>query len=248
MLRFMTTYVPIDLPRQHDDELWRIVPEHKTNAISSYGRVWSLFLGRPRKPTLSNSGYLRVSLPRGGHLSVHRLVALVFVPGHFDGAEVNHKDGDKAHNHYSNLEWVTRAENNAHAFATGLQSTKLSSSDIERLKNIATTTTRPLIDIAEEFGVSAQYVGQLLKGKHRGQDSTNLDHRPLRGKLSKQQAQDLISELRSGDQVSVVVLAEKYGVSPANVSNIIAGRTWKSLTGGPIKARLIGRWGAHTKE
>ena len=42
---------------------------------------------------------------------IHRLVAKYFVPGYFDGAVVNHKDGNNRNNHASNLEWVTQREN-----------------------------------------------------------------------------------------------------------------------------------------
>lgn len=43
--------------------------------------------------------------------SIHRLVAEYFVPGYFDGAVVNHIDGNNRNNCYTNLEWVTTAEN-----------------------------------------------------------------------------------------------------------------------------------------
>ena len=42
---------------------------------------------------------------------VHRLVAKYFVSGYFDGAVVNHKDGNNRNNHASNLEWVTQRDN-----------------------------------------------------------------------------------------------------------------------------------------
>ena len=41
--------------------------------------------------------------------TVHRLVALAFLPGH--DQVVHHKDNNKKNNHISNLEWTTRAEN-----------------------------------------------------------------------------------------------------------------------------------------
>lgn len=45
---------------------------------------------------------------------------MTFVPGFFEGATVNHIDGDSLNNKKENLEWVTRAENIRHAFKTGL--------------------------------------------------------------------------------------------------------------------------------
>lgn len=47
--------------------------------------------------------------------SVHRLVATYFVDGYREGLEVNHKDGNKENNLYTNLEWVTSQRNTEHA-------------------------------------------------------------------------------------------------------------------------------------
>ena len=51
---------------------------------------------------------------------LHRLIAEVFMPNPQGKAEVNHIDGDKSNCAVSNLEWVTSAENKAHAKNTGL--------------------------------------------------------------------------------------------------------------------------------
>lgn len=75
----------------------------------------------------SNCGYMRVGLRDGKRqvsFLVHRLVAIAYVDGFMDGLVVNHKDGDKKNNHYSNLEWVTPSDNNKHAFANGLAKSK----------------------------------------------------------------------------------------------------------------------------
>lgn len=69
--------------------------------------------------TLNNRGYLSVVVRRKTHM-LHRLVAQAFIPNPDDKPFVNHIDGDKTNNDVSNLEWVTAAENNAHARATGL--------------------------------------------------------------------------------------------------------------------------------
>ena len=47
---------------------------------------------------------------------IHRLVAKLFCPNYFEGAQVNHKDGNKKNNNFENLEWVSRSENQKHAY------------------------------------------------------------------------------------------------------------------------------------
>lgn len=86
-------------------------------SVSSDGLVRNDRTGRFRKPTVSNSGYLRVKLWDGGkskNCFIHRLVALAFVPNPGNKPEVNHIDGDKTNNAFSNLEWFTGVENIRH--------------------------------------------------------------------------------------------------------------------------------------
>lgn len=52
--------------------------------------------------------------------SVHRLVAIHFIPNPEGKEFVNHKDGNKLNNNADNLEWCTRSENTIHAYKTGL--------------------------------------------------------------------------------------------------------------------------------
>jgi hypothetical protein len=44
----------------------------------------------------------------------HKLVANHFVPNLHNKPEVNHRDGNKLNNSHTNLEWVTRKENQRH--------------------------------------------------------------------------------------------------------------------------------------
>lgn len=112
------------------DELWkpsRIAPEFD---VSSFGRVRTrdrkvgcrggkarTVKGRVLKNhRLKSTGYLQVVGSKRKKRFVHRLVAAEFVGGYRPGLVVNHKNGVRDDNCLENLEWVTQAENNKHAF------------------------------------------------------------------------------------------------------------------------------------
>ena len=75
--------------------------------------------------------------------SAHRLVAIAFIPNIDNKPYINHKDGDKLNNHYSNLEWCTAQENTQHAYDNGLAKSviykftkRLEDSPQTKLKNV----------------------------------------------------------------------------------------------------------------
>lgn len=105
-------------------------------AVDDQGNVYSLVNthGQPRvnpiilKPTLGKAGYFFVvlSVVQDGKQKricryVHRLVAEAFLDNLKNKPYVNHKNGIKTCNQVPNLEWVTRSENDIHAFSTGLR-------------------------------------------------------------------------------------------------------------------------------
>ena len=80
--------------------------------ISPYGKVFSAKTNRLLKPWVNNE-YFSVTLTHNGYRQIHtlhRLVAIHFVPNPLDKPCVNHIDHDNHNNVWTNLEWVTIKE------------------------------------------------------------------------------------------------------------------------------------------
>lgn len=74
------------------------------------------YSGFPRKLKYNRYGpYLMVNI-KGKLRTIHRIVAEAFIPNPENKPHVNHKDGNKHNNKAYNLEWVTRSENQLHAY------------------------------------------------------------------------------------------------------------------------------------
>jgi hypothetical protein len=120
-------------------ETWKDIFEYEgLYKVSNFGRIRSSYRltqaknGRNRiiiEKILSLSknpkGYIQASLSKNGVVIkylVHRLVAYHFIDNKENLPEVNHKFGIKWDNRASELEWVTKSENELHAHRIGLKS------------------------------------------------------------------------------------------------------------------------------
>ena len=103
-------------------EIWKDIKGYEGYyQISSFGRV--MRNKKILKNKSHNHGYLTISLSCMGEIkyyTIHRLVALNFIPNPLNKLEINHKDGNKHNNKIDNLEWVTKKENCEHASINNL--------------------------------------------------------------------------------------------------------------------------------
>lgn len=103
----------------NNQEIWKDVPEWENlYCVSNMGRIFSKRYNRIKAQTMNNNGYARCDLfssasgkIRRKSLYTHQLVATLFVKGKQEGLVVDHIDGDKTNNMYTNLRWVTQSEN-----------------------------------------------------------------------------------------------------------------------------------------
>lgn len=106
---------------------WHSIKDFSNYEISNDGYVRNVISGYVLKPMIRSktSDYLQVNITSDygyrKHLNIHRLVAKAFIGNPYNKPCVNHKDGNKHNNHMDNLEWVTRSENDLHAFRLGLR-------------------------------------------------------------------------------------------------------------------------------
>lgn len=150
--------------------------------VSEEGVVYSIRRqgsdGRIITQRPNTSGYMRVDLRKGKEkqsLLVHRIVAEAFIPNPENKKCVNHIDGNKNNNSFSNLEWCSHSENMKHAVAHNLNKhpelrgekhprSKLSQKDVKEIKALKNNNISGY-DIAEKYNVSSTTIYNIWKEK-----------------------------------------------------------------------------------
>lgn len=181
-------------------EIWKDIINFPGYQVSNTGEIKSL----KRKIAHKRSGYitirerlLRYSISNAGYfcchltdingrhkmMNVHRLVALSFL-GHPPVVyyQVNHKDGNKLNNVYTNLEWMTRRENSKHAVDVGLIKVgeksnchKLSKKNIEYAKKLYATGKYTNESLARKFRVSWSAINSAIRGQKNWKQIASAD-------------------------------------------------------------------------
>jgi hypothetical protein len=130
--------------------MWKELPVDPRYLVSEDGQIKGLD-GRLLKQAKDTRGYLFVTLNNNYqqyHLSMHRAVALCYIPNPHNYPQVNHKDEDKTNNHYTNLEWCDNRYNSHYSHSKAvLMIDKDTNKVIKRFEAVR--------DVDEYFGAKA---------------------------------------------------------------------------------------------
>lgn len=141
----------------------------KDYEITKNGEIINIHNGHKRVLQPNSKGYLRVMI-NGKNLFVHRLVAEKYVPNPENKPQVNHIDGNKLNNHYTNLEWVSNQENRNHAIEHGLHTSgdncswsKLNSDKVKFIRKHKNDIS--INEFVELFNVSRSAISEVINFK-----------------------------------------------------------------------------------
>lgn len=149
------------------EEIWKPIAvkgfESKYE-VSNLGRVKSIGTYNTCKrdvlvPMIDTSGYEHVMLFSDGvrkDISVHRLVALTFIPNPNGLRYVNHKDKNIGNNNVGNLEWCTNAYNLAYSVGKTVEQYSKEGTLIKVFNTIA--------DASKELKIPTTNISKCCKG------------------------------------------------------------------------------------
>ena len=157
------------------------IKEYPNYEVSDLGNIRNKKTNRILKTKFNNCGYKQLKLSKNGinkMYSVHRIVAEAFIINIESKPFVNHKNGNKSDNRVENLEWVTRSENDLHAYKLGLRkviknpnygskngNSKLNEIKVKEIREKYLSGRYTQQKLAEEYNVSQHTINGIVLNK-----------------------------------------------------------------------------------
>ena len=151
--------------------MWKQTQINPKYEVSDDGQVRTIATGHIKSQKTDRYGYkvvcLSVNRDTRKYVTVHRLVALAFIPNPNGYPQVNHKDEDKTNNRVENLEWCD-AKYNSH-YGTGRErSDKKRCKPVVLTDNNGNTITYPSVKAAAvALGVDKACISGAITGRQK---------------------------------------------------------------------------------
>lgn len=173
-------------------ECWKPIEGFVGYQVSDMGRIRSIERTITRRDggTISYPSRVLEGRPdRGGYwglsvgglinqhpIKIHRLVAEAFVPNPQALEQVNHIDADKTNNRASNLEWVSRLDNVAHAKRLGLFGKKMTPEKARQAFLDYHQDGELMITLCERYDINIKTLSNLVNRRTWQEATEDLSH------------------------------------------------------------------------
>ncbi|PGV52605.1 hypothetical protein COD92_09725 [Bacillus sp. AFS037270] len=227
------------------------------------GSYYNLEQGIVKIPKLKNGkGYRKESVTKQGYryfalrdikakktytVYLHHIVMILADPKKYIeqmtlGMTVNHKDGNKANNSLSNLEYLTHLDNLTHAYVIGLKKEdalelSVREADVYNILRAYHIAHMSAEELSEMFGISVSAIKKIVRGRlHRPIymmfRAVNAEllrkEKPGSQKLSEDEVRSILRMYLIED-IAQKKIAEQYNIKRSTVGMIATGQRWKKV-------------------
>jgi hypothetical protein len=200
--------------------IWVTIPKYPGYEINEHLEIRRKSTGRIIC-YYSSDGYLKLNVSHLGKRYkpyLHQMVAWAFVPNPDNKPEIHHIDCDPLNNHWSNLQWVTKAEHRRLSKQNGQVAHKLKPSDVVFVRDNYSLENEQ--GLARKYDVSELTIYLIATGRARSDIKGGVIHE-MKGRNKK------VINIKTGEVfTSAEEIAVKTGINLKTLRRGLSGERY----------------------